>query len=263
MNIERRKFNGMLLGLAAVTGFAGISPTAVLAQDASAVLQAADAIRNPQSSFIVNVDLKDYKGRSLAGQTQVTTYSRRAGGQFQTLVHINAPSVDRGKLLLRNGANLWIFDPASRASVRMSPRQRLLGNASNGDVVTANLLADYSAAVGGRETIADGDRQNRDCIKLNLTSRSGAAAYSSIEYWVDAASNRPVKGKYYTGSGNLLKVSWFRGYRNAMGAARPTEVIIADGFNPSNVTVMTMSGYRAADLPESWFSKDWLPNFKV
>lgn len=259
MNIERRAFTGMLLGL----GAAAVLPSAAFAQSAEGILTAADAIRNPQSSFIVTVDLKDYKGKSLAGRTQVSTYSRRAGGQFQTLVHIESPSVDRGKLLLRNGNNLWIFDPASQASVRMSARQRLLGNASNGDVITSNLVADYSPALEGSETIADGDRANRDCHKLVLRSRNSSTPYSMIEYWVEKSSNRPVKGKYYTGSGNLLKVSWFRKFQNAMGAARPMEVVIADGFNPNNVTVMTMANYRSADLPESMFRKDWLPNFKA
>ncbi|MDN5759397.1 MAG: hypothetical protein L0H59_12860, partial [Tomitella sp.] len=37
------------------------------------------------------------------------------------------------------------FDPASQASIRLSPQQRLLGQAANGDVVAANFALDYTA----------------------------------------------------------------------------------------------------------------------
>jgi outer membrane lipoprotein-sorting protein len=262
MLIQRRSFNQMFFGFAALSGLVGL-PGMAAAADATSILSETDAIRNPQSSFMVTVDLKNYTGKSLTGRTEVTTLSRRAGGQFQTLVHINDPSVDRGKILLRNGNNLWMFDPSSQVSVRISARQRLLGNASNGDVVSSNLVGDYAPAVDGEETVADGDRKNRDCYKLTLKSRDKSTPYNSIEFWVDKASGRPVKGKYYTDSGNLLKVSWYRKFSNQMGASRPTEVVIADGFDPNKITVMSMKGFEGRELPESWFRKEYLPNFKL
>ena len=262
MTLDRRSFNQMLFGCAALAGI-GAMPRAAFAVDAAGILAQADAIRNPQSSFMVNVDLKNFEGGALTGQTQVTTLSRRAGGQFQTLVHINAPSADRGKILLRNGNSLWMFDPASQASVRISARQRLLGNASNGDVVSSNLMGDYAPTLAGEEAVVDGDKKSRDFFKLALKSRDKSTPYSSIEFWVDKASGRPVKGKYYGGSGNLLKVSWYRKYANQMGATRPTEVVIADGFDPNKITVMSMKGFQSRNLPESLFRKDALAGFKL
>ncbi|HRK42514.1 MAG TPA: outer membrane lipoprotein-sorting protein [Gemmobacter sp.] len=262
MTLDRRSFTQLLFGGAVLAGM-GAMPRMALAVDAGGILAQADAIRNPQSSFMVNVDLKNYEGSALTGQTQVTTLSRRAGGQFQTLVHINAPSADRGKLLLRNGNSLWMFDPASQASVRISARQRLLGNASNGDVVSSNLMGDYSPTLAGEEAVADGDKKTRDCYKLDLKSRDKSTPYSSIEFWVDKASGRPVKGKYYAGSGKLLKVSWYRKFANQMGASRPTEVVIADGFDPNKITVMTMKGFQGRDLPESMFRKEALAGFRL
>jgi outer membrane lipoprotein-sorting protein len=261
--LNRREVSKMVLGLAAGTAALGFALPGQAAMDAAGLLRQADAIRNPQSSFVVDVDLKNYEGRALTGHTKVRTHSRVAGGQFQTIVYITDPAADRGKILLRNGNNLWLYDPASRSSVRISARQRLLGNASNGDVVSSNLVGDYAPEMQGAETIADGDRRNRDCHKLYLTSRDRSTPYSAVEFWVDAANARPVKAKFYTGSGSLIKAAWYRNYSNQMGAQRPTEVVIADGFDPNKVTVMSMSGYSGRDLPASWFTKEWLPRFSL
>lgn len=263
MTVNRRDFNRLLLTAAASAGATGLGLPAVAAPDATAILRKSDEIRNPQRSFVVDVHLLNYENGKLDGQTKVTTHSRKHSGQFQTLVYITAPSVDRGKILLRNGNILWLYDPSSRASVRISPRQRLLGNASNGDVVSSNLVGDYNPVLEGTETIADGDRNNRQCYRLKLTSANSSTPYSAITFWVDAQTSQPIKGKYYTKSGSLIKVAWYRSWKSQMGAVRPTEVVIADAFDPKKVTLMRMNAFRPQDLPESWFRKEWLPRFEL
>ncbi len=261
MTLDRRAFTQILLGATATFGMGALP--ALAAQNANAILTKADAIRNPQTTFAVDVSLVNYERGRAAEQTKVTTYSRPTGQQFQTLVHIDAPAADRGKILLRNGNILWLYDPSSKASVRISPRQRLLGNASNGDVVSSNLVGDYSAKLAGQETIVDGDKKQRDCNKLMLKQATKSAPYSAVEFWTDASTHQPVKGKYFTKSGKLIKVAWYRKRKSLMGASRPTEIVIADGFDPNKVTVMTMGRYRAQNIPETWFNKEWLPNFQA
>ncbi|WP_299963910.1 outer membrane lipoprotein-sorting protein [uncultured Roseobacter sp.] len=262
MSLDRRDFNKLLFGTLSTAGL-GLGALPALAGTADTLLSQADRIRNPQTTFAVDVELVDYNRGKVKDRTSVTVYARPATSNFQTLVHINSPARDRGKIMLRNGNILWLYDPASKASVRISPRQRLLGNASNGDVVSSNLVGDYSAQLAGSEAIVDGDRQNRSCQKLMLKQSRNSATYSSIEFWVDASNNQPVKGKYYTKSGKLIKVAWYRKLKSQMGARRPTEVVIADGFNPNSVTTMNMSNFRAKEIPASWFSKEWLPNFRA
>ncbi|KAA0680602.1 outer membrane lipoprotein-sorting protein [Roseomonas genomospecies 6] len=228
------------------------------------ILAKADAIRNPQMSFVVDVALTAYENSQQTDSTLVTTHSRKETetGQFLSLVHINQPVRDDGKLLLRNGNILWFYDPASKASVRLSPRQRLVGNASNGDVVTANFALDYAVELAGEEEVTDGDRKSRPAYRLNLVSQSDITPYHAITLWVDRTNHRPLKGQFFAQSGRLLKVAWYRGWEPVLGETRPTEVIIADGFDPKKVTVMKMSNYRPQDLPPSWFSNSWLPHFR-
>lgn len=263
MTMQRRDFSKLMLGLAVTAGAAGNPLPGLAAVDAHKILQQADTIRLPQTSFAVDVDLKNYVRNKLTDRTKVTVHSRQDGGQFQDIVYVNEPVADRGKIILRNGNILWLYDPAARASVRISARQRLIGNASNGDVVSSNLVYDYQPELEATEVIADGDRQNRECYKLRLTSRDSATPYGAIDFWVDTATSRPVKGKYYTSSGSLIKVAWHRNFSEQMGVERPTEVVIADGFDPNKVTLMQMSSFRSRDLPAGWFRKEWLPKFKL
>ncbi|MDF7667804.1 outer membrane lipoprotein-sorting protein [Orbaceae bacterium ESL0727] len=232
------------------------------ADQAYDILKRSDQIRNPQTSFVVNVLLKQFENNKLIDQTRVTTHSRQNDeGQFLTIVSIEEPSADRGKLLLRNNNILWFYDPKSKASVRMSPRQRLLGNASNGDVITSNFTLDYTATLTGDEMITDGDRNNRLAWKLQLKASNTFAPYPQVELWIDKENDRPLKGKFYGQSGKLLKIAWYRNWQSVFERIRPTEVVIADGFNPNKITLMQLSQYQEKTLPLSWFNKEWLAHF--
>ncbi|MGH8260522.1 MAG: outer membrane lipoprotein-sorting protein, partial [Steroidobacteraceae bacterium] len=108
--------------------------------EAQAILAASDLIRTPQKPFGVSIVLTEYRdGHELDSDT-LAVYSKldRATGRFRTLVRYVAPPRDAGKLVLESGTELWVSDPSSEASIRISPQQRLLGQASTGDVVSVN-----------------------------------------------------------------------------------------------------------------------------
>jgi hypothetical protein len=87
--------------------------------------------------------------------------------------------------------------------------------------------------------------------------------YSKIDYWVERSSFRPVKGKYYSDSGRLLKIAYFHNFRDELGTARPTETIIIDAVDPNQVTTINSSGYRYETIPEAWFQREFLPRLKA
>ena len=39
--------------------------------------------------------------------------------------------------------------------------------------------------------------------------------YHRIEMWIDASNNRPVKARFYSESGRLLKTAYYRQYQRA------------------------------------------------
>jgi outer membrane lipoprotein-sorting protein len=237
---------------------------ALAAPDAQAVLAASDAVRNPGKPFGVTVTLVEYRsGKQTDGNT-LTVYSKaeQQSGQFRSLIRFVAPARDADKLMLKNGNDMWFFDPSSKASIRISPQQRLLGQASNGDVVTVNLAKDYSASLAAEEDTQDGERQTRHCYKLALAAANADVTYDHIEMWIDTTSSRPVKARFFTESGRLLKTAYYRRFMPELGGDRPTETVIIDGLDPGWVTIMRYSDYSWQDIPDTWMQRDFLPRFK-
>ena len=241
-----------------------LSGSAWAALSAEEILAASDAIRNPGKPFSVTVTLTEFQAGKQVDTSTLTSYSRtqQQGGDFVSLVRFVLPARDAGKLMLKNGNDMWFYDPTNKASVRLSPQQRLLGQASNGDVATVNFAKDYKPTLVGDEDIQDGERRSRKAHKLNLTAISPGVTYASIEMWVDAENNRPLKARFFAESSRLLKTAYYRRFQPQLGVERPTETVIIDGLNPQSVTIMRFSDYLARTIPDTWMQRDFLPRFQ-
>lgn len=251
------------LCLAFVFLFAGIRP-ALADINAQDILKRSDIVRNPQQPFTLVTTLISYKNGTQHEKSELRLYSRPDphGGQYHSLLRFISPQRDVGKLTLKSGRDLWLYDPNSKASVPISPQQRLLGQASNGDVVTANWAADYSAAIIAEEIIQDGYKQDRECYRLHLTATNPDAAYPSMELWVDKTNFKSLKAEFYAVNGSLLKTTFYRRYEEVLGGERPTEAVIIDGMNSQLVTVIRNQQFEWRDVPESWFQRDFLPHIR-
>jgi len=160
--------------------------------------------------------------------------------------------------VLLGGRTLWFFDPSSNSSVRISPQQRLLGQAAIGDVLTINMAADYSASLVGVEKIQDAQRVEKLCWHLALAPRTELAVYGRVDYWVEQSSSRPIKAKAWSDSGRVLKVLYYRGFEERLGASRPTDVVIVDAVDAALVTTARLEDWAWDDIPESWFQREAL-----
>ena len=223
-----------------------------------------DAVRNPGRAFSVKVSLAEFEAGRQVDASTLVSYSKalESGAQFATLVRFVDPARDAGKLLLRNGHDLWFFDPGTKASIRISPQQRLMGQAANGDVLTVNLANDYDASLLAEEEIMDGEKRKRKSYKLGLTARVDTATYATVELWIDAENQRPLKARFLAESGRLLKTAFFRRYQMQLGRERPTETVIIDGLNPQAVTLIRFSEFATPNIPTNWFNRDHLSRFQ-
>ncbi len=236
-----------------------------LALDAREILARSDAVRNPQRPFRLVDTMTEYRAGRAIRQNRLVILSKTDPdtGQFNTLVRFAEPPRDRGKVVLKIGNYMWLYDPASKSSVRLSPRQRLMGQASNGDVVTVNFHLDYDARLEITETITDADRQRRTCYRLSLRAKNDTVTYFRIIYWVEIDSFFPVKGRFFSESDRLLKIAYYRRPQQQLGRLRPTEVLIIDGLDKSLVTRMQYGGYAYRDVPDHWFRRAFLPRLPV
>lgn len=240
------------------------SAPALAADSAQDIVAKADIVRNPSQPFSDLTTLTDYRSGAPHDRDVLTVYSKidPATRQFKNLVRYVGPPRDAGKMVLL-GDVLWFYDPASKDSVRISPQQRLTGNAAIGDVLTVNLAVDYAASVDGEETIQDAEHAQRQCWHLNLKAATPTATYNRVEYWVEKGSYDPIKMKFYSDSGRLLKILYYRDYVQRLGGLRPAQAVIIDAVDSTAVTTVDFTAPQFRDIPDSWFQRDYLPHFKA
>ena len=247
-----------------LTGTSSIASAEVSDRRGQDLLAQVDKVRNPGHAFRVQSTLVEYRNGRPQDRVVLDIVAKPSSGsgQLSNLARYLAPARDKGKLFLMDGSSMWFYDPASSASVRISPQQRLLGQASNGDVLATNFSRDYNATLVDEETIRDADRNTVATWKLELIRKAPGATYNKVEYWVQKSTYYVIKGKFYADSGRPLKSIYYRDFRPAMGGVRPAEALIVDQVDTALVTKMTFTNYQSVDAPALWFQKDYLPRFR-
>ena len=231
---------------------------------AQQILQRSDKVRNPSTPFATLVTITEYNKAKQVDKLVVKVHSKPHpnNGQYRTLVKFVQPSKDKGKLMLRNGNEIWFYDPAANNSIRLSPQQRLLGQSSNGDVMTANFALDYHVKLLGEESIKDANKKAHQAYHLKMSAKNNSVTYAAADFWVDKVNYHPVKAKFYSNSKRLMKIVYYRRFQQNLGGMCPTEVLIIDGVDTSKVTRMQLTNYQAITIPEAWFQRSYLPRFK-
>ena len=249
-----------------LTGFAlAVVATAAHAQTAHEIVASADKARYPDKPFRITATLIDYKAGRPVGRNIYSVYSKLdpATGQFRDVMLYVDPPRDAGKMLLLNGPNLWFYDPASHESVRISPQQKLSGQASAGDVLSENLAVDYTPQLAGSEIIEDAGHTTRTCWRLELKAAGNGATYNHIDYWVEKGTFTPIKARLYADSGALLKILYYRNFVVRDGRSHPTQAVIVDAVDQTLVTTADLGEVQFQDMPDAWFTRDYLPHLKL
>ena len=221
--------------------FALLLPITLRAEDAASVLARADQYRNPLASFAVDVELTS---TTPAGRSESSKFRVYGKGSDRSLVEFTAPSSEKGKVLLMLRDAMWIYMPSASRPIRISPLQRLMGQASNGDVARTNFTVDY---------VAGGMADDGDAWVLDLTAKDPAVAYNRVRLWVEKKSFQPRRADFYVVSGKLIKRAAFR-----LDGGAVTEVAIDDLLRPGNRTVMRYTNLASHDNPDRMFTKDAL-----
>ena len=152
----------------------------MFAQSPRDIIAAADQVRNPGQPFRSTDTLTEYVAGNPKNQDQLVVYAKvdPATRQFRNVVRYVEPPRDAGKMVLLDGHNLWFYDPASKASVRISPQQRLIGQASVGDILTTNFVDRLRRHAAGRRN----DHRRREAVTALLAPRpEGDDRYGDLQ----------------------------------------------------------------------------------
>jgi len=213
---------------------------------AAAVLARADVFRNPIESFSIDVELTSIVP---SGKTDTSRFRVFGKGSDRSVVEFTFPQTEKGKYLLMLRDAMWIYLPTASRPIRISPMQRLMGEASNGDVARTSFIVDYNATA-----VAD----DGDSFVIELVAKDPSVAYNRVRLWIDKQSYEPRRADFYVVSGKLIKRANYKAYGTMAGRRVVTEIEIDDLLRPGNRTVMRYANLTPKENAEKMFTKDAL-----
>ena len=237
----------LLAGCAWCAGAASVANT-----DPQALLKQSDLLRNGWSSYVSRAKITNYESGK-ADEEHLYQVSQK--GVDKTHVEFLSPR-EKGTFLLMLGDDMWIYLPDTSRPVRITPLDRLTGDASNGDVARTNYAYDYDATYLRREKYGE-----TDCDVLELMAKRKASTYHKIVYWLRAVDARPVKAEFYLTSGKHIKSATFDEYRVVAGAARLTRMTLYDQIRKQSHSVIEFSGFQPRELPDKLFHQGRVDRF--
>jgi outer membrane lipoprotein-sorting protein len=212
--------------------------------DAEALLKRSDAYRNGWPSYVLRVKITHYESGK-ADEDKLYEVSQK--GTEKTYVEFLSPR-EKGEHLLMLGDDMWVYLPDTSRPVRITPLERLNGDASNGDVARTNFSVDYSAVYLRTEKVG-----TENCYVLDLTAKRKGSTYQRILYWLRVEDARPVRAEFYLTSGKHIKSATFDEYVTVGGRSRLLRWTLYDEIRHNSHSVLEYSNIAPRELPDKLF----------
>ena len=103
------------------------------------------------------------------GRKQIRTLRIKAR-DFNSLAEFISPPKVKGRKLLMIDRNMGFVKPGLRKPVPISPRQKLIGGASNGDIASTNYGGDYEVTHASNEEVS-----GEPCLLYDLAATNKRA----------------------------------------------------------------------------------------
>lgn len=214
---------------------------AASALTAEEILKNTDNIRNPSSSFVMNV-----KVQTPERDSEFLVYTK---GNEKTLIKTMVPTKDKGRNMLMLGTDMWLYLPNLNNAVRVALSQRLTGEVSNGDLSRMRWYKDYNVTLV---------KEDSEKWLLHLTESRKGLTYSQINVYVEKKTYRPLTAEYMGPSGKKLKLATFDQYKKLAGEVRPSRITIQDAVETKKKSVLEIQTMEVKELPDSLFTKERL-----
>ena len=240
------KVTRLLLRLTAITLLAAATLHAA-PPTGDQILNSVDRTRNGWDSFVVDVKINNFKnGRSV----DENLYQVSIKGTDRTLVKFMSPD-ERGKSLLMLDEAMWLYLPTASRPVRVTPLQRLSGNASNGDIAQTSLAANYTARLAGEANVG-----GREAWKLELTAKRNSATYQGVDLWVAKSDFTPIQAEFRLQSGKPMKRVEYLEYDTVGTQKLIRRQVMYDLLRNQESTVVEYSRYERRALADKLFNQN-------
>lgn len=227
------------------------------ADDVQALLKAADQYRTGADNLQVETQVSVLNRDGTPDKERRYTVFSQA--QRKSLVLMRSPA-EAGQKVLMLGDDFWLLLPGSQRPLRITPSQKLLGDASTGDIATMSWAEDYTGSVVGEEkcdSSATGGSGAQPCLHLSLQGARKGLSYQRIELWIGKARREPLRAELYVQSDKLAKLASF--VVDKPGApTQVTEMVLVDKLSTHKETRVRYLSRQPKQVPETWLNPMFL-----
>jgi len=213
------------------------------------IIKKIDAFRIPFEQFLIKTRVIAYKEDKVK---ETALFDAYINGNNKSLV-IEKEGKNRDMKILYVEKKMWVQLPASRRPIRITPIQRLIGQASNGDVAMVSYGENYTAEIMGK-----GIAQNIQCVKLLLTARDKSATYHKIILYVRQDSYRPEKAEFFLISGKHFKTAYYNQYMRIGKQMVLKKMTIFDELHKDQKTVFEYENIQEKKIAAKYYNKNYL-----
>lgn len=216
---------------------------------AQSIIERVDAFRMPWDAFLIRTHITSYKDDKVK---ESAVYDAYINGNEKSLV-IEKEGKNRDMKILYNEEKLYVQLVGSRRPIRITPMQRLMGQASNGDVARVSFGEDYDVERAGDTSVGQ-----VKCLKLLLSAKKKSATYHRITLYIRKSDFRPVKAEFYLVSGKHFKTAYYEKYMPLAGSTTLQRMTIFDELRKNQKTVMEYSHMKQKTIDAKYFNKNYL-----
>lgn len=228
-----------------LTLLAGGQAFGVTAQEA---LEAIDSVRAPGPDFVFTVNAKLLE----KPDSTDNVFEVMVRENTKSLVKYIQPVKQKGRVLLMDGPDMWIFIPGTSRSLRISPAQQLVGGVSHADVARVVFSLDYTA-----NTAVVVNEKGEDLYKLGLSSKASNTPYRTINLYC-TPDFEPVKAEFFSLSGKLLRTAYYENYQMVLGKMRPMSIRMISAVSSSENVQLNYSGMALKETPAVYYQPSYL-----
>lgn len=186
------------------------------------------------------------------GESSLREFLVKAKGN-DAYVEVTAPARNKSEVYLFNDRNMWFFKPSLKKPVAISARQKLTGQAANGDIASTNYARDYKATLEKTEMIG-----GQKTYVLLLKAKAENLTYDQIRYWISDTNKLAVKAEFLTLEGKPFKLGQME-YKNTVtinGKKSPfvSKLTIVDAKFAQNKSIITYAAPKLEDHPTTLFN---------
>lgn len=244
----------LFIGLMSAAIFAQVS--AADAEKAMKIMESTDNVLAYHGDYSATMSLVIEKPGKPKENLQYKVF-QRTDKDLMTIVQL-FPEADKGTGYLRDGDNIWSYDPISRKFTHTSMKEAL--GDSDLKIDDMNQSSDRWRKNYKVTGFTTGTLGKYPVNIITLEATNNKPSYSKVTYYVRTDVSLILKEEDFSGLGRLMRTILLPKYTKVPQGYVPTQIIMRDELNKGENTQQVISDLTFDKLPDNIFTKAYLEN---